>query len=70
MTRSASYKAVARVVRIVEATPVEEIRELELRRLDVMQFSIWNAVGLGDEDAIALAVNRKKKKQTMTILLV
>ena len=70
MTRSASYKAVARVVRIVETTPVEEIRELELRRLDVMQFSIWNAVGLGDEDAIALAVNRKKKKQTMTILLV
>ena len=64
-TRSASYKAVARVLRGVEDTSIAELKELELRRLDVMQFSIWNAVESGDEDAIALALRISDRRSKM-----
>ena len=49
---SGAYEAVQSALKKAISEPAEELRHLELARLDEMQAAVWEAVQAGDPDAI------------------
>jgi hypothetical protein len=65
---SGAYKA---IMRELEATAqdmsesTESVRQLELKRLDQMQFPIWNQVLSGDQGAITTALRIQERRASL-----
>lgn len=51
-TESAVYKLINRALRFTLQEPAEEVRQLELARLDRMMLSIWTAAKRGELEAM------------------
>jgi preprotein translocase subunit SecD len=47
-----AYKAVASALKLTLREPAEELRELEVARLDAMLLVLWRRVQAGDEKAV------------------
>lgn len=59
---SGAYEAVKAALKKTMSEPAEELRQLELTRLDDMLASIWDAVLAGDTDSIATALRISERR--------
>ncbi len=50
--RSGAYRAVTAALKLTLREPAEELRTLELERLDAMLLALWRRVQAGDEKAV------------------
>jgi hypothetical protein len=59
-----AHKAVASALKATLKEPADEVRELELARLDAMLITLWRRVTQGDERAIltALKIGERRSK--------
>jgi len=67
-SESGAYKALMR--ELAETTQemsesTEAVRQLELQRLDTMQFSVWNLVRSGDQQAINTALRIAERRASL-----
>jgi oligoendopeptidase F len=53
---SAAYRAIETALQRTIQAPADSLRELELRRLDVLMLAIWNKARKGDLDAVDRAI--------------
>jgi hypothetical protein len=59
---SGAHKAVVSALRATLREPAEELRELELTRLDAMLLSLWRRVQAGEERAIDRALRIMERR--------
>ena len=63
--RSGAYKAVITALRDITREPAEELRSLELERLDAMLSGIWEKATTGDTWAIDRAIRLMERRAAL-----
>lgn len=64
-TRSGSYRAVMRRLQGMDKPAIEELRELEVHRLDAMLNAIWPDIQQGDQGAINTGLRISERRSKM-----
>lgn len=62
---SGAYKAILSALKRTLQEPADEVRKLELTRLDAMLFALWQQVRSGNQGAIGRALDIEKRRAAL-----